>query len=124
MRCWGPEVRASCFGRAEDIGDLFAESFFFGCEADDPLVHQAFDSRTLPFGRTLRTLFGSDIGHWDVPDMEEVLGESYEQVERGHLDATQFREFTFSNAARFYTDANPRFFEGTVVESAVAAEVA
>jgi hypothetical protein len=55
--------------------------------------------------------------------MQEVLEESYEQVEHGHLDAGQFREFTFGNAARFYTDANPGFFEGTVVESAVAAEV-
>jgi predicted TIM-barrel fold metal-dependent hydrolase len=117
------EFAACGIERPEDIGDLFAESFFFGCEADDPLVHQAYDSRTLPFGRTLRTLFGSDIGHWDVPDMQEVLEESYEQVEHGHLDAGQFREFTFGNAARFYTDANPGFFEGTVVESAVAAEV-
>ena len=118
------EFAACEIERPEDIGELFAESFHFGCEADDPLVHQAFDASSLPFGRTLKTLFGSDIGHWDVPDMQGVLEESYEQVERGHLDSEQFRAFTFANAARFYTDANPAFFEGTLVEAAVAAELA
>ena len=34
--------------------------------------------------------------------------------------AKQFRAFTFENAARFYTDTNPRFFEGTAIESDVA----
>ena len=31
-----------------------------------------------------------------------------------------FREFTFLNAARLHTRGNPKFFEGTAVESAVA----
>jgi len=99
----------------EDIRDLFAPSFYFGCEADDPLTHQAFDTRALPCGASLRALFGSDIGHWDVPDMSGVLEESYEQVERGLLDPAQFREFSFENAVRFYTDSNPDFFAGTAV---------
>ena len=118
------EFAAVGIEQAEDIADRFATPFFFGCEADDPLVHQAFDARALPFGRTLQTLFGSDIGHWDVPDMREVLAESHEQVDHGHLDRAQYRAFTFGNAARFYTDANPTFFSGTTVESAVAAETA
>ena len=41
-------------------------------------------------------------------------------VEEERLDAKQFRAFTFENAARFYTDTNPRFFEGTAIESDVA----
>jgi predicted TIM-barrel fold metal-dependent hydrolase len=113
------EFAACAIERAEDIPALFTRNFHFGCEADDPLVHHAYESRALPFGATLSTLFGSDIGHWDVPDMERVLHEAWELVEDGRLDAAQFRAFTFENAARFYTDTNPDFFKGTAVEGAV-----
>jgi len=34
-----------------------------------------------------------------------------------------FREFTFTNAARLHTANNPDFFTGTVVEQAVADEL-
>ena len=68
-----------------------------------------------PGGEPLRAIFGSDVGHWDVPDMRDVLHEAYELVEEGRLDAKQFRDFTFENAARFYTDTNPGFFEGTAI---------
>ncbi|MBK7948506.1 MAG: amidohydrolase family protein [Deltaproteobacteria bacterium] len=104
----------------EDIPKRFVPNFFFGCEADDPLVHHAFDTRSLPGGQSLRAIFGSDVGHWDVPDMRDVLHEAFELVEEERLDAAQFRAFTFENAARFYTDTNPRFFEGTAIESDVA----
>jgi hypothetical protein len=33
---------------------------------------------------------------------------------------TDFREFTFTNAAMLHTRNNPSFFKGTVVERAVA----
>jgi predicted TIM-barrel fold metal-dependent hydrolase len=105
--------------RPEDIRDAFVGSFFFGCEADDPMVATAFDRRLNPFGAQLRAFFSSDIGHWDVPDMTEVLAEAWEQVEEGRLDEAQFRDFAFANAARFYTDADPDFFAGTAVEGAV-----
>jgi hypothetical protein len=32
----------------------------------------------------------------------------------------QFRQFAFAHPARFYLETNPRFFEGTAVEGAVA----
>ena len=65
-------------------------------------------------------MFGSDIAHWDVPDMAEVLEEAYELVEhelhqRGRLPGLHLHE-----PVRFFTDGNPDFFEGTVVEDAVA----
>ena len=104
----------------EDIPALFTPNFHFGCEADDPLVHHAFDTKGLPGGRPLSALFGSDIGHWDVPDMRDVLHEAWELVEEGRLDLAEFRAFTFENPARFYTDTNPRFFEGTRVASDVS----
>jgi len=107
--------------RVEDLGDRFLPNFYFGCEADDPMTATAFDTARTPLGRPVRAMFSSDIGHWDVPDMLEVLGEAWENVECGGLDRAAFRDFTFANAARFYTDTNPDFFAGTVVEKAVAA---
>jgi predicted TIM-barrel fold metal-dependent hydrolase len=107
--------------RAEELRDLFVPSFYFGCEADDPMTSTAFRRQTTPFGAQLGAMFSSDIGHWDVPDMNEVLEEAHENVEKGWLDEAQFRAFVFENAARFYTDANPRFFAGTAVEDAVDA---
>ena len=59
--------------KKEDIRDLFVPSFYFGCEADDPAVAWAFDTKTNPMGARLRAMFSSDIGHWDVPDMSDVL---------------------------------------------------
>lgn len=105
--------------KPEDIVGLFAQPFSFGCEADDPTTATAFDARVCPFGQPLNAIFGSDIGHWDVPDTTAVLAEAHEHRESGRLDASQFRDFVFGNAARMYTDANPGFFVGTALESSV-----
>ena len=40
-------------------------------------------------------------------------------VEHGWVDTAAFKKFLFTNPARFYTDTNPGFFKGTVVEAAV-----
>jgi hypothetical protein len=109
--------------RPEDVRDRFVPNFYFGCEADDPMTGSAFDIRRTPFGAKLGAIFSSDIGHWDVPDMTEVLEEAHEAVEHGWLDAGQFRDFTFGNVVRMYTDANPAFFRGTTVEAAVEREL-
>ena len=105
--------------KAEDIKTLFVDPFYFGCEADDPLTSMAFNTRINPFGAELHAMMGSDIAHWDVPDMAEVLEEAWELVDRELIDAAAFEKFTFSNPVRFYTRTNPAFFKGTVVESAV-----
>ena len=52
--------------------------------------------------------------------MLDVLREAAELLEDERLDARQFRAFAFENAARFYTDSNPGFFDGTIVQDAVA----
>ena len=106
---------------AEEIKDLFVPSFYFGCEADDPMSSLAFDGRRWPFGATLNAMYGSDIGHFDVPVLADVLHEAYENVEHGWMTSEQFRDFMFTNPARFYLDTNPNFFAGTVVEAAVKA---
>ena len=104
---------------ARDIKTLFAEPFFFGCEADDPLTSMAFNTPVKPFGAEHNAMMGSDIAHWDVPDMTEVLAEAWEMVDHGWIDASAFKKFTFTNPVRFYTRTNPAFFKGTVVQSAV-----
>jgi hypothetical protein len=114
------EFARSGLREAGDLRALFEQRFFFGCEADDPGNAAAFDTRRNPFGSRLRAVFSSDIGHWDVPDMREVLAEAWELVERELLDAEQFRAFVFDNAVALWTGGNPGFFEGTAVEDAVA----
>lgn len=109
---------------AEDIKTLFVDPFYFGCEADDPMTSMAYNTKVNPFGAELRAMMGSDIAHWDVPDMKEVLEEAWEMVEHGWIDEAAFKAFTFSNPAKFYTDTNPGFFKGTVVEAAVDAYLA
>jgi hypothetical protein len=79
----------------------------------------AFNTKVNPFGAELNAMMGSDIAHWDVPDMTEVLEEAWEMVDHGWIDEEAFTKFTFSNPCRFYTGTNPSFFKGTVVEAAV-----
>ncbi len=105
----------------EEAGDIavFVEPFFFGCEADDPLTSMAFNTAVNPFGAELKAMMGSDIAHWDVPDMTGVLEEAWEMVEHGWIDTAAFEKFTFTNPVRFYTRTNPAFFDGTAVQGAV-----
>src|SRR3954468_12018100 len=91
------EMRLAKLERVEDLRDLFEPNFYFGCEADDKLVSLAFDSKKLPFGAKLKPLFSSDIGHWDVPDLREVLEEAHELVDHELITQEEFREFTFVN---------------------------
>ena len=118
------EFAAAVLERPEDIRDKFVTNFFMGCEADDPLVAWAFNASVSPMGARLGALFGSDVSHWDVPDMTEPVAEAWELVEHGHITRDDFREFTFTNAVRLHAGPNPDFFRGTVVEAAVDAELA
>jgi hypothetical protein len=52
--------------------------------------------------------------------MSEVLEEAHELVEHGLLTDSDFKDFVFGNAARFYAGPNPSFFAGTVIEPALA----
>jgi predicted TIM-barrel fold metal-dependent hydrolase len=105
----------------EDIRDRFCANFYWGCEADDPLVGVAFDPRINPLGARVPAVFSSDIGHWDVPEFDSPLAEAYELLEEGILDENQFRDFTFTNQVHLYADLNPGFFAGTAVEREAAA---
>ncbi len=104
----------------QDLRELFTRSFYFGCEADDSINAWAFNTQTNPCQARLKTLLGSDIGHFDVVNMNEVLAEAYELVEDGLITQDDFREFVFANPVRFWGEGNRDFFKGTTVESEAA----
>ena len=66
---------------------------------------------------SLRAIFSSDIGHWDVIEMDEVVEESYEMIEKGVMSAANLRSFMFENPVRLHGRVNPNFFDGTILES-------
>ena len=112
------DFQACRIERAEDIKSLFADCFYFGCEAEDPSNAWAFNERNNPFGARLNALFGSDIGHFDVQDMAGVLPEAYELVEDEKITGDNFADFVFRNPVRFWGKTNPAFFDGTRVAAA------
>jgi hypothetical protein len=109
------EFASSGLTSVADIAAIFRDRFFFGCEADDPTAAYAFDHRVNPLGTRLQAMFASDIGHWDVPDFRGVLGEAWELVEHGHLDAGAFQAFTCDHVIKLFGGTNPGFFDRTVV---------
>jgi len=106
--------------KTEELAAVFCERFAFGCEADDPMNALAFSPTLSPLGSRLRAIFSSDIGHWDVPEIDDVLPEAWELVEKGLLSEADFRDFTFAYPAAHWRAANPGFFAGTAVEAAGA----
>jgi hypothetical protein len=100
-------------GSAKEICETFTQRFYFGCEGDDPLNALASDTKGSPFGAKLHALYGSDLGHWDVPDMAQAAEEAHELVERGVISADAFRDMVFTNAVEFWTSGNRDFFSGT-----------
>jgi predicted TIM-barrel fold metal-dependent hydrolase len=106
--------------RPEDIAARFVPHFFMGCEGDDRMVAAGFDTELNPFGVRLNAMFGSDIGHFDVEDMREVLEEAHETVDEGLMTDDDFRDFAFANAVRLHGGMNPDFFVGTAVEKQAA----
>ena len=106
----------------DDIRDVFTRAYHFGCEADDPMTALAFDPRRTG-GPRLKALFASDIGHWDVPDIRDVLPEAWELVEDGDATEADFRALTFEHAVSLWAATNPSFFDGTSVEQEVRDEL-
>jgi hypothetical protein len=100
----------------EDIKRRWVDSFFFGSESDDRTVAHAFNDRANPLGAKINAIYSSDVGHWDVPDLTEVLAESWALVEEGAITEADFKAWTFDNPYKLYTEANADFFRGTQVE--------
>jgi hypothetical protein len=115
------DFAASGITSKDDIRAVFENRFFFGAEADDKLTWMAFRPE---LNVSLRPMFSSDIGHYDVLNMSHVVGEAWGLVETGLLDEQQFKQFTFSNVVDLHTGLRPDFFDGTVVEGAVTNHLA
>jgi predicted TIM-barrel fold metal-dependent hydrolase len=113
----------SGIGGPDDVRRMFAAQLYFGCEADDPVNAWAFDTRVNPHALALNAIFGSDIGHWDVPDIRDVVPESHELVEEGLISADDYRAFVFGNIVDLWGGANPDFFADTVVADAARAHL-
>jgi len=101
----------------EDIRDRYVPNFFFGSEADDGTVAYAFNDKVNPLGTKVNAFWASDSGHWDVPDLTEVLAQTWDHVEQGRITEQDFHDLVFANPHKFYTDVNPNFFKGTAVEA-------
>ena len=112
------DYAACAIANKDDFKSLFVEPFYFGCEADDSNNAWAFNRDCNPGGAEIKTLFGSDIGHFDVQNMSEVVTEAYELVEEEKIDAGGFRRFVFENPVHFWGKTNPAFFDGTGVAKA------
>ena len=117
------EFAAAHITSPDQIRDVFSRQFYFGCESDDPTVKWAFDERS-SMGARFKPVFSSDISHFDVTDMTEVLEEAWELVEHDLIDKQAFRELTFTNPVALHGQMNPDFFKGTVVEDAAQRELA
>lgn len=109
------DFRATGVSSPADIAACFRR-FYFGCEADDSSIPQAFARPALPGGEALQPVLGSDLGHWDVRDMREVIPEAAELVDDGLLSRDEFRLFACDNPIRLHGGMNSDFFAGTVVE--------
>ena len=103
----------------DEIVERFAPSFYFGCEAGDRGVATAFPP--IPArGARLNAIFSSDMGHWDVTRLDDVVPEAFELLDGGLVSPEDFRRFCFENPVALYRKADPDFFAGTALETAVA----
>ena len=113
------EFRRCEITKKEDIRELFVESFYFGCEADDAMNAIAFNTKINHYGARLKAFFGSDIGHWDVEDIRHCVPDAYKNVEKELFTNQDFEDFMFTHPVGLYTRQNPEFFKGTIVEDQV-----
>jgi len=104
----------------QDIQERWVKSFYFGNEADDRTVVNAFNTKATPLNTQVNVLYSSDAGHWDVPDTERMLSDTWELVEEGAITEANFRHMVSDKPLEFYSTNNPDFFKGTAVEQMLA----
>lgn len=120
LRPWADELEDFAAAGIEKLADIktrWVDSFFFGSESDDRTVAHAFNDKANPLGVKINAIYSSDVGHWDVPDLTEVLAESHALVDQGAISEADFKAWVFENPHRLYTESNADFFKGTAVES-------
>ena len=72
------------------------------------MTSTAFNTKVNPFGAELHAMMGSDIAHWDVPDMTEVLEEAWEMVDHGWIDEARLPQVHVRRTRRGSTRARTR----------------
>ena len=77
----------------------------------------AFSSPVATNSRNTSFSNGADDAKKNVIEMNEVVEESYEMVEKGVMSTADLRAFMFENPVRLHGLVNPHFFDGTAVES-------
>lgn len=115
------DFAAAGIEKVEDIKARWVDNFFFGSESDDRTIATAFNDKSNPLGTKINAIYSSDVGHWDVPDLTDALAEAYGLVEEGVISEADFKAYVFTNPYKLYTEANPEFFKGTVVEAKLKA---
>lgn len=100
-----------------DLYDRFVPNFYYGCAPDDRVSSIAFDRNLLGHGIKLNGMFSSDLGHWDVTDMRQVLRQSMRLLNDNLLTSDDFRDFAYRHAMSLFTTMNPDFFVGTALET-------
>src|SRR5690606_6288823 len=114
------DFAAAGINSVEDIKSRWVDSFFFGSEADDRTIAHAFNDKANPLGIKVNAIYSSDVGHWDVPAFTKPLAEAYGLVQEGVITESDFKDYVFGNPYKLYTEANPDFFKGTVIEKTLA----
>ena len=104
------DFAACAASSADDVRALFASRFWFGCEAEDPGAAWALQPL-----HCLHAMFGSDIGHFDVPDMTSVIPAAWSLVTDVLMTEEQFGEYMFANVVRLHGGMNGCFLDGTTV---------
>ena len=97
-----------------DVDDMF-DRFYFGCEADDVYAALAFDAKFSQGSPQLKALFSSDIGHWDVPNAQDVVPGVRSLRADGLLDGDGSASLTHVNVIRAHGGMRDDFFDGTRV---------
>lgn len=116
------DFAAAGIEKAEDIKARWVDNFYFGSESDDRTLAHAFNDRANPLGVKVNAIYSSDVGHWDVPDLTDALAEAHALVEKGIISDADFKAYVFENPYKLYTEANPDFFKGTVIEKQLTAK--
>ena len=114
------EFAAMQVSSERDIIDLAAPRMWFGCEADDRTVVAAFAEHN-GLEVDLNVMLGSDISHFDTPDMDAVVPSARRLVDKGLLSPDRLRALLCDNAMRLFSHADPDFFTGTAVADYVPA---
>lgn len=108
------DFRACNFSDVTDFQKALS-NLYFGCESEDRSIGQAFKPVNV-LNLKLNAMFSTDYGHWDADKPSNLVAESRELIDHGHITTEDFRYFTADNVIALHGRNNPNFWRGTVIE--------